>query len=95
MSIEMAGLYISILRGLIIICMALVAVVGAYGLIFGAFKSAYFRDIFLYTITGLSIITMVLAVLYTSMSDYRDALAAKENQNQNTQIEMPEAERGR
>ena len=93
MSIEMAGLYISILRGLIIICMALVAVVGAYGLIFGAFESAYFRDIFLYTITGLSIITMVLAVLYTSMSDYRDALAAKENQN--TQIEMPEAERRR
>ena len=92
MSIEMAGLYISILRGLIIICMALVAVVGAYGLIFGAFESAYFRDIFLYTITGLSIITMVLAVFYTSMSDYRDAVA---KENQNTQIEMPEAERRR
>ena len=92
MSIEMAGLYISILRGLIIICMALVAVVGAYGLIFGAFESAYFRDIFLYTITGLSIITMVLAVFFTSMSDYRDAVA---KENQNTQIEMPEAERRR
>lgn len=92
MSIEMAGLYISILRGLIIICMALVAVVGAYGLIFGAFESAYFRDIFLYTITGLSIITMVLGVFYTSMSDYRDAVA---KENQNTQIEMPEAERRR